>query len=65
MCGVEPVEHLVGDLCVAGFVGAHQAKAVTTQKRGLPIEKEKEGKAKKNSRFADAGPTRQRFAPGY
>ena len=62
---VEPVQHLVRDLRIAGLIGAHQAQAVAAQQRGLPIEQKKEGKTEKNGGLADDAPTGQSQAPAF
>jgi len=53
----------VGDLGVAGFVGADQAQAVSADQWGLAIEEEKEGEAEEDGSFAGAGPTGKALAP--
>ena len=50
---VEAHQHLVRDLGIARLVGAHQAQAVAAQKRGKPVNKEKDGEGKKDRRFED------------
>jgi len=46
-------EHLAGDLGVAGLVGAHEAKLVTTEGRDETVEKEKGGYGEEDEEFAE------------
>ncbi len=57
--GVEVAQHLVGDLGIAGLVGAHQAHAVAAQEGSKPIGKKENGKSQKQERFENARPGRQ------
>ena len=57
--GVEPHQHLVRDLRVAGFVSAHQPNAVATQHRGETVKEKEDRENKKDGNFADRSPLRQ------
>src|ERR1035438_6334410 len=63
--GVESAEHLVGNLRVAGFVGAHQAQSIAAQERRKAVGEKEYGEKKKNGCFADGGPTGQPFGPAF
>jgi hypothetical protein len=56
VCGVEPDQHFVRDLRVAGLVGAHQSQAVAAQQWGKSVNQEEDCKDKKHGYFADGGP---------
>jgi hypothetical protein len=62
--GVEPVEHLVGDLSVARFVGSDEAEAIAAEDRHEAIEQEEEYEAENEGYFEDSRPRGQASAPG-
>jgi hypothetical protein len=53
MGGVEPAEHLVGDLRVARLVRADEAEAIAAEDRREAVEQEKEDEAENDRYFAD------------
>ena len=60
---IEVHQHLVRDLGIARLVGPYQTQSVAAQDRGKTIKKEKDGKGKKDRRFAEGGPARHAPAP--
>src|ERR1035441_8899240 len=57
-CGgrVEPVEHLVGDLSVAGLVGSYQSQTVASKEGSEAVNQEEGSKDSKYSDFTDSSP---------
>ena len=56
---VEPVQHLMRDLRIAGFIGSHQAQVGATEDRSQPVCQKEDRESKKENRFTNASPGRE------